>query len=150
MGEKVIRFWWPWLHFQGHYMIKWALCAMSGGYLISIAYYLFSFSTVFHKNICCGYSLELPRGDSNEYPQHMFLWRNNPIIILKYPPYLFHWSMSVLLWLQEELNRAKTQLQSMLMMNLEQRPVVFEDIGRQVLATGHRHQPEYYYEKIGG
>ena len=34
-------------------------------------------------------------------------------------------------------------------MNLEQRPVVFEDIGRQVLATGHRHQPEYYYNKIG-
>ena len=37
----------------------------------------------------------------------------------------------------------------MLMMNLEQRPVVFEDIGRQVLATGIRNQPEYYYEKIG-
>ena len=31
MGEKVIRFWWPWPHFQGHYMIKWALCAMCGG-----------------------------------------------------------------------------------------------------------------------
>ena len=29
---------------------------------------------VLHKNICCGYSLELPhRGDSNEYPQYMFL-----------------------------------------------------------------------------
>ena len=27
-------------------------------------------------NICCGYSLEVPRqGTSNEYPQHMFLWR---------------------------------------------------------------------------
>ena len=26
-----------------------------------------------HKNICCGYSLEVPhRGTSNEYPQHMF------------------------------------------------------------------------------
>ena len=26
-----------------------------------------------HKNICCGYSLEVPcRGASNEYPQHMF------------------------------------------------------------------------------
>ena len=39
-----------------------------------------------------GYSLELPqRGDSNEYPQHMFLWRNKqnyPIIITKYPSYL--------------------------------------------------------------
>ena len=33
------------------------------------------------------------RGDSNEYPQHMFLWRtgeNYPLIIIKYPPYLFH------------------------------------------------------------
>ena len=30
-----------------------------------------------HKNICCGYSLEAPlRGASNEYPQHMVLWRN--------------------------------------------------------------------------
>ena len=29
------------------------------------------------KNICCGYSLEVPhRGTSNEYPQHIFLWRN--------------------------------------------------------------------------
>ena len=41
-----------------------------------------------HKNICCGYSLEAPhRGASNEYPQHMFLWRNKKndlIIITKY------------------------------------------------------------------
>ena len=30
-----------------------------------------------HENICCGYSLEVPQwGTSNEYPQHMFLWRN--------------------------------------------------------------------------
>ena len=30
-----------------------------------------------HENICCGYSLEAPQqGASNEYPQHMFLWRN--------------------------------------------------------------------------
>ena len=29
------------------------------------------------QNICCGYSLEAPpRGASNEYPQHMFSWRN--------------------------------------------------------------------------
>ena len=37
-------------------------------------------------------ALESPRrGDSNEYPQHMFLWRieeNYPSIIIKYPPYL--------------------------------------------------------------
>ena len=40
-----------------------------------------------HKNICCGYSLESPHrgicfyeeirlGNSNEFPKHMFLWRN--------------------------------------------------------------------------
>lgn len=37
----------------------------------------------------------------------------------------------------------------MLLMNLEQRPVVFEDIGRQVLATGHRKRPEYFIQAIG-
>ena len=32
------------------------------------------FFSVHNKNICCGYSLESPRrGDSNDYPQHMFL-----------------------------------------------------------------------------
>lgn len=34
-------------------------------------------------------------------------------------------------------------------MNLEQRPVVFEDIGRQVLATGFRRRPEYFIQEIG-
>ena len=30
-----------------------------------------------HKKLCCGYSLEaLHKGTSNEYPQHMFLWKN--------------------------------------------------------------------------
>ena len=30
-----------------------------------------------HENICCGYSLEVPQwGTSNEYPQHIFSWRN--------------------------------------------------------------------------
>ncbi|KAJ6642391.1 Mitochondrial-processing peptidase subunit alpha [Pseudolycoriella hygida] len=48
----------------------------------------------------------------------------------------------------QELRRAKTQLQSMLLMNLESRPVVFEDVGRQVLATGSRKRPEYFIEKI--
>lgn len=33
-------------------------------------------------------------------------------------------------------------------MNLESRPVVFEDIGRQVLATGERKRPEEFMEKI--
>lgn len=49
---------------------------------------------------------------------------------------------------QQELRRAKTQLQSMLLMNLESRPVVFEDIGRQVLATGHRKRPKYFIDEI--
>ena len=39
------------------------------------------YSDIFHisaKNIDCGYSLEPPRrGGSNEYPQSMFLSRNN-------------------------------------------------------------------------
>ena len=48
-----------------------------------------------------------------------------------------------------ELERAKKQLQSMLFMNLEQRPVVFEDVARQVLAVGKRQQAEYYYNRIG-
>ena len=48
-----------------------------------------------------------------------------------------------------ELLRAKTQLQSMLLMNLESRPIVFEDVGRQVLANGHRLTPQHYYELIG-
>ncbi|KAL0117781.1 hypothetical protein PUN28_008879 [Cardiocondyla obscurior] len=38
----------------------------------------------------------------------------------------------------------------MLLMNLEQRPVVFEDIGRQVLATGSRKRPEYFIQAIDG
>lgn len=49
----------------------------------------------------------------------------------------------------QELQRAKTQLQSMLLMNLEARPVVFEDIGRQVLATGERRRPEHFIQEIG-
>ncbi|XP_021367243.1 mitochondrial-processing peptidase subunit alpha-like isoform X2 [Mizuhopecten yessoensis] len=49
----------------------------------------------------------------------------------------------------DELERAKTQLQSMLLMNLEMRPVMFEDVGRQVLANGYRRPVEYYFEAIG-
>lgn len=49
---------------------------------------------------------------------------------------------------EQELRRAKTQLQSMLLMNLESRPVVFEDIGRQVLATGHRKRPNFFIDEI--
>lgn len=48
-----------------------------------------------------------------------------------------------------ELERAKTQLRSMLMMNLESRPVIFEDVGRQVLATGGRKLPHELCVLIG-
>ncbi len=47
-----------------------------------------------------------------------------------------------------ELERAKRQLQSMLFMNLEQRPVVFEDVARQVLSVGKRRQADYYFNRI--
>ena len=41
--------------------------------------------SVLHKNICCGCSLESPRrGDSNEHPQHMFLWRKKAKLSLNY------------------------------------------------------------------
>uniref|UniRef100_T1ILS6 Guanine nucleotide-binding protein-like 3 homolog n=1 Tax=Strigamia maritima TaxID=126957 RepID=T1ILS6_STRMM len=48
----------------------------------------------------------------------------------------------------KEIDRAKTQLQSMLLMNLESRPVVFEDIARQVLATEHRKMPQHFIDEI--
>ena len=52
-----------------------------------------------HMFLCCGYSLESPQqGDSNEYTQYMFLWRNKqnyPLIITKYPPDLFHCSKAI-------------------------------------------------------
>lgn len=49
---------------------------------------------------------------------------------------------------KEELARAKKQLISMLWLNLELRPIVFEDIARQVLSTGFRRQPKQLIEKI--
>ncbi|RWS03327.1 mitochondrial-processing peptidase subunit alpha-like protein [Dinothrombium tinctorium] len=47
-----------------------------------------------------------------------------------------------------ELERAKTQLKSMLLMNLEARPVLFEDLARQVLANGFKRSPQYFIEQI--
>ncbi|EFO84738.1 CRE-MPPA-1 protein [Caenorhabditis remanei] len=47
-----------------------------------------------------------------------------------------------------ELARARTQLRSHLMMNLEVRPVLFEDMVRQVLGHGVRKHPEEYAERI--
>ncbi|XP_043662170.1 mitochondrial-processing peptidase subunit alpha [Drosophila teissieri] len=49
---------------------------------------------------------------------------------------------------REELMRSKIQLQSMLLMNLESRPVVFEDVGRQVLVTGQRKRPQHFIQEI--
>lgn len=48
----------------------------------------------------------------------------------------------------EELRRAKTQLQSMILMNLESRPVMFEDIARQVLAMGKRKLSSAFIQEI--
>lgn len=49
---------------------------------------------------------------------------------------------------KEEFERAKKQLTSMLLMNLEARPVIFEDLVRQVLAQGQRKCPEHYIDLI--
>ena len=50
---------------------------------------------------------------------------------------------------EAELKRAKTQLKSQIFMNLEMRPVQFEDLARQVLTHDKRIQPEEYADKIG-
>lgn len=49
---------------------------------------------------------------------------------------------------EHELNRAKAQLKSMLMMNLEARPIAFEDVARQVLSMGKRMPPQFYIDAI--
>lgn len=49
---------------------------------------------------------------------------------------------------RDELDRAKKQLISMLWLNLEISPIIFEDIARQVLSTGFRRQPRQLIEKI--
>ncbi|KAK6759508.1 hypothetical protein RB195_021224 [Necator americanus] len=49
---------------------------------------------------------------------------------------------------ESELQRAKIQLKSQLMMNLEVRPVMFEDLARQVIGHGYRRKPQEYLEKI--
>lgn len=46
------------------------------------------------------------------------------------------------------LERAKARLTSMLMLNLECRPVIFTDVGRKVLATGSRKLPLELYTLI--
>ena len=49
---------------------------------------------------------------------------------------------------KEELKRAKVQLHSQLLMQLEMRPVQFEDLARQVLAHGKRKSAEEYAKEI--
>ena len=57
---------------------------------IHIIFFLF-----LDENICCGYSLEVPRrGASNEYPQYMFSSRKKKdisIFWMKKVPYLLLW-----------------------------------------------------------
>ena len=49
-------------------------------------WYVWIFFLFFRKNICCGYSLEVPQGGtSNEYTQHMFTWRNKETNFLDTP-----------------------------------------------------------------
>jgi len=48
----------------------------------------------------------------------------------------------------DELSRAKNQLKASLCMNLESRPVLFEDIGRQVLTYGARTEPGELVKQI--
>ena len=61
---------------------------------IHILFFLF-----LHKNIWCGYSLEVPqRGTSKEYPHHMFSRRNTckkdiSIFRMKKAPYLLLWEL---------------------------------------------------------
>jgi processing peptidase subunit alpha len=47
-----------------------------------------------------------------------------------------------------ELARAKNQLKSSVLMNLESRMILYEDIGRQLLTYGQRESPESICEKI--
>ena len=47
-----------------------------------------------------------------------------------------------------ELARAKNQLKASLLMNLESRPILFEDIGRQVLTYGARTEPQTLVAQI--
>jgi len=74
------------------------------------------------------------------------------------PPEYFHHMVRIILneFLRlvdgvrdDELERAKVQLKSQIMMNLEMRPVQFEDLARQVLThQNKRIKPEEYTQKI--
>ena len=49
---------------------------------------------------------------------------------------------------EESLSRARHQLRSAVLMNLELRSINCEDIGRQILTTGHRESGDDLCEKI--
>jgi len=49
---------------------------------------------------------------------------------------------------QEELERARNQLRSTVLMNLESRAILCEDLGRQVLTLGERMEVEELCERI--
>uniref|UniRef100_A0A0N4ZQD4 Mitochondrial-processing peptidase subunit alpha n=1 Tax=Parastrongyloides trichosuri TaxID=131310 RepID=A0A0N4ZQD4_PARTI len=51
---------------------------------------------------------------------------------------------------EDELSRAKQLLKSQLLMNLEQKPVMFEDLARQILGHGKRKSPLDYIKEIEG
>ena len=77
-------------------------------YLVIILGKVFLF---LHKNICCGYSIEAPwQVASNEYPQHMFIWRtgaNYPIIITKYSSLTISLNMSTFCTFNLDLCKGK-------------------------------------------
>ena len=54
------------------------------------------FSPVVHKNLCSGYSLEVPqRGTSNEYPQHWFSLSNTKAYLNYHQILLLNFSAGV-------------------------------------------------------
>ena len=95
--------------------LEFAISFLQPLYIASATKYFFlqTFQRKWSQNWC----RNIKRGDSNEYPQHMFLWRPTTYkatlmstqilmgthnirfygeitkIILKYPLYLFHWVM---------------------------------------------------------
>ena len=71
------------LHVQGWETSGLILISGLGTFILSIKFHFYTFSldhpvvSEVVENICCGYSLETPRGGaSNEHPQHMLLLRN--------------------------------------------------------------------------
>ena len=60
------------------YQIFWIIFIAPDKAFSSIQKKVFFLLNFLHKNICCGYSLEVPHwGTSNGYPHHIFSWRNS-------------------------------------------------------------------------